>query len=416
MGARILVQVARREHLRGRLSSPAAPPPRAGGPPAPPPPYEPRVTRTAPRRAARPRLAPLVAAAALLAGCLHDVHRVEPVLPAPPPWQPDVRILVFGDFGHGTLLQRLVARGMRRATEAEPFDLAVQVGDNVYFCGPDPARPGAETCRFEADGATVAPGAVPPDDPLFRVNEGPLEGLRARGGGPLPTYLALGNHDIGWGGGRCVVPGLEPDEAARRRACLSVARRTPTWTMPARHYVVDRGPLRLVVVDTNVVVADYGGFTLDDELTFLREATRPCGAERVCFVVGHHPPAAVHGYGGARARGRSPYAERMARLVGAAGGRAQAFFAGHVHTLEHLSLDGLDVFISGSTAMGGFMPFRVRVPARAQLRFATNAWGWAVLEVGAGRWSVAFHDYTGDPLHCCEASDGETCRPVECRG
>jgi hypothetical protein len=200
---------------------------------------------------------------------------------------------------------------------------------------------------------------------------------------------------------------------ARRRTCLSVAHRSPTWTMPARHYVVDRGPLRLVVVDTNVVVADYGGFTLEDELVFVREATRSCGPERLCVVAGHHPPAVVHGYG-RRAPGPSPYAARMARLVAAAG-RARAFLGGHVHSLEHLSLDGREVFVSGSTAMGAFMNFRWRVPERATLRFATSAWGYAVLEADRRGWRVTFYDFQNAPLHCCAAEGEGPCAPVACR-
>jgi 3',5'-cyclic AMP phosphodiesterase CpdA len=362
---------------------------------------------------ALPRIAHLAAAAALAAGasCVHDVHRLDALAPAPPARSAEVRVLVLGDFGLETLTQRLVSRAIREEARRRPFDLALQLGDNLYYCGPDPARPGAEGCRFEADGATVAPGYAPPDDPLFRANEAPLQGLRARDGGPLPIYLALGNHDVGWGGGRCAVPGLGADEAARRRACLEVAHRSPAWQMPARHYVVDRGPIRLVVVDTDVVVSDYGGFTLDDEVAFVRAATADCGAGRFCFLAGHHPPAAVHGYG----RGRpSPYGARMARLV-AAGDRAVAFLAGHVHTLEHLSLGPLDVFISGSTAMGGYMRFRWKVPASAGAHFATTAWGFAVLEADRQGWWIRFQDFQGEALHCCEAGREGRCVPVDCR-
>lgn len=354
----------------------------------------------------------LCLAAAASLSCAHDVYREEPSARAAPPGAPALRILVFGDFGRRTLAQRLVARAILRANAARPFDLALQLGDNLYYCGPDPLRAGAERCRFEEDGATVAPGAEPADDPVFDENEGPLRALRGRDGAPVPMYLALGNHDIGWGGDRCAVPGLAGDEAVRRRACLEVARRTPTWTMPGRHYVVDRGPVRIVVVDTNVVVADYGGFTLDGEVEFVRRATAQCGAGRLCFLAGHHAPAAVHGY---RVGRRSPFPARMARLLAAAGGRAGAFFAGHVHTLEHLSLDGLDVFVSGSTAMGGFMRLRFVTPARATARFATTAWGYTVVEVDAlGGWTVRFHDFWGEPLYCCAASAGGTCRSMHC--
>ena len=253
------------------------------------------------------------ALATSLLACIHDVYRSEPIGPPGSRRPETLRVLVFGDFGYQSIPQRLTAGAMRRATRARPFDLALELGDNLYYCGPDPTRPGAETCRFEDDGATVAPGAKPPDDPLFRVNEAPLAGLRGRDGEALPIYLALGNHDVGLGGGRCARPVLGEVETMRRRACLSVARRTPTWTMPARHYVIDRGPVRFVVLDTNVTVRDYGGFTLQDEIAFVREATATCGAERHCFLVGHHPPAVL--LGGAR-RKPPPYAgaHRAARL------------------------------------------------------------------------------------------------------
>ncbi len=361
------------------------------------------------------RLPASALAALLLAGCVRDAY-LAPTAPGarpPPRREPAVRLLVFGDFGYATLPQWLVARAMRADTARRPFDLAIQLGDNLYKCGPDAARPGAEACRFEADGATVAPGTPAPDDPLFLVNEGPLQGLRARGGGPLPVYLALGNHDVASDGG-CATPGLPAAEAARRKACLAVARRTPTWIMPARHYVLDAGPLRLVVVDTNVVVADYGGFTLEAELDFVRGAVAGCGEGRTCLLVGHHPPAAVHHYPVRARAGPTEVQRRMARLLAAAGGKARGFLAGHVHMLEHLTLDGLEVFISGSTAMGGFHPLRHVVPARAQVRFATDAFGYAVLEAGPGWWRVEFHDDIGTERYCCEAEGDGACRAEAC--
>jgi hypothetical protein len=348
-----------------------------------------------------------IAATALLA-CAHDVLREDPVTEPRRGRTPVVRVVVLGDFGLRSIPQRLVARAVRRAHAARPFDLALLLGDNLYYCGPDPGRPGAETCRFAEDGATVAAGATQPDDPIFRVIEKPLEGMRLAGGAPLPIFLALGNHDIGWGSG-CDDRGLPPREATRRRACLSVARRTPAWTMPGRHYVIDRGPLRIVVLDTNVVVADYGGFTLEQEIAFVRQAVAPCG-ERICVLAGHHPPAAMHDF----RRHPSSFPGRMARLLAAADGRAPAFFAGHLHDLQHLSLGALDVFVSGSTAMGDFSGFRYRTPAIAQSHFASSAWGYAVLEVDAEGYAVRFHDLSGEPLHCCEAARGGPCRTVRC--
>ena len=165
------------------------------------------------------------------------------------------------------------------------------------------------------------------------------------------------------------------------------------------------------MLDTNVTDRDYGGFTLEDEIAFVREATATCGAERLCFLVGHHPPATL--LGGAP-RKAPPYAARITQLVSAAGGRARAFFGGHEHTLQHLSVDGLDVFISGSTAMGSFRSFTIRWPARAQVRFASSAWGYAVLEADERGYRIEFVDTSGAVLHCCEAGATGPCRPVSC--
>jgi len=353
------------------------------------------------------------AAAALLLGCQHELHVLDPAGPATPRRPEAVRALVFGDFGYRTVPQWLVARAMRRASAARPFDLALELGDNLYFCGPDPARGGAAACRFDADGASVAPGPAADDDPAFAENEAPLAGLRGRDGGALPVFLALGNHDVA-SSGKCAAPGLDEAEAARRRACLEVAHRTATWTMPARHYVLDRGPVRFVVVDTNVVVGDYGGFTLDEEVAFVRTATAACGPDRQCFLAGHHPPAAAHGYRVRATPGPFPFQLRMQRLLDAAGGRARAFLGGHVHTLEHLSLGGMEVFVSGSTAMGGFQRFRVQAPARARVHFATTAWGYAALEADGRGYRVDFFDTGGSPLYCCAADAAGPCRTVDC--
>jgi len=366
-------------------------------------------------RRTRPSSIALLLASTLLPGCVHDVHEIGPVGPPSPDRPGAIRVLVFGDFGASTLPQWLAARAIHGESTHRPFDLAIELGDDLYPCGPDPGRPGARGCRFAADDATVEAGGALPDDPRIQgENEAALGGLRARDGGPLPIYLALGNHDVGWGGGKCAVPGLADDQASRLRACLTVAHRAPAWSLPARHYVVDRGPLRLVVVDTNVVVSDYGGFTLEEELAFVHEATAPCGTERICFLAGHHPPAAVHGY--RVGPGPSPFRVRMARLLGAAQGPVRGFLAGHVHALEHLSLGTLEVFVSGSTAMGGYQRFRVRQPPEALPRFATTAWGFAILEVDAQGYRVRFVDVSGEALHCCEAAATGPCRPVECPG
>jgi len=335
--------------------------------------------------------------------------------PAPGPAEPPVlRALVFADFGDTTCQQAAVARGMAAAHARAPFDLALSAGDNLYECGPDPRLPGAAACAFAADANAAQPGYTPPEDPRFgKLFEGPLSQL-LRAGQPIPVYLALGNHDQN-SDSRCQEGDLEPVRLGRTRACLEVAHRGPHWRMPGRHYVVDEGPGRFVVLDSNLLIRDYGGFTLDDEVAFLHEATKGC-ERRPCFVVAHHPPASAGGKGdGDVYAGPDRFAERVRRLQEAASAPIAAWFAGHDHDLQHLrSPAGYDVFVSGNGSRWRDEKFERVRPPDAELFFASTAWGFAVLEISPGGWSVRFEDDAGAPLHCCTATFPGSCRPAAC--
>ncbi len=316
-----------------------------------------------------------------------------------------VRAFHLGDFGDATCQQAAVAAALRTAHLRTPFDLGLAVGDLVYDCGPDANRPGAAACAFASDANTVAPGFVPPTDPAFAVHDGPLAFL-----GPTPVHAALGNHDVGFGG-RCG-PGRDPASAARAKACLSVAHRAPQWHMPARHYAVDAGPARFIVIDSNLVVGDYGGFTLDDEVAFVAAHTEGCDA-RTCFLVGHHPPVTA---GSHRSDATPEYLARMARLLRAGRGRIRAYLAGHDHDLQHLRApDGLDVLVSGAGARGRWREKLepTSVPG-AQLLFGSLRWGYGVLEVSSAGWRYRFEDVDGQALHCCAAVGAGRCEPASC--
>jgi 3',5'-cyclic AMP phosphodiesterase CpdA len=321
--------------------------------------------------------------------------------PAAPPAAPAVvRALHLADFGEQNPQQAAVAGAVVAAHRRRPFDLALFPGDNLYEDGPDPSFPGAAACRFAADGNTVAPGFTPPADPIFARHEAALAPLAG-----IPVHLALGNHDV-------IAPAGETATVGRLRACLEVAHTSPVWRMPARHYLVDRGPARFIVVDSNLVKGDYGGFSFDDEVAFVAQAAAGCG-DRFCFLVGHHPPvtAGVHASDATAA-----YLARMARLVQAGGGRVRAWLAGHDHDLQHLRApDGLDVLVSGNGSRG--RPEErfetVSVPG-AVLEFASGRWGYGVLSVSPQGWAYRFEDVDGRPLYCCAAPGTARCAPVQC--
>jgi len=355
------------------------------------------------------RLALLLTPLALLGAAVGCRPAPSPAPAGPPPL---LRALVIADFGDDTFQQWWVSRALAAEAARSPLDLALVIGDNLYDCGPSTRLFGAEDCAFDQDGNRVKAGYEPPDDPRFeRAHEAALRRLRRPDGQPVPTYLALGNHDVN-ATGQCAIPGRTTEAVERNRACLEVAHHSDHWAMPARHYLLDRGPVRLIAFDSNLLERDYGGFSFDDEVAFVREATRGCDARR-CFLVAHHPPAA------ARADWRKPapadFLARVARIEAAAGPVA-GWLSGHIHDLQHLRLPaGYDLFISGNGSRGrGEAHDRVWGVPGARALWSSTSWGFAVLEIYPESWSVRYQDTWGKPLHCCTASGAGHCEPVPC--
>jgi hypothetical protein len=372
------------------------------------------------------RVAPLIGAAvALLAvtacgGCTakpgFTVRQGAALSPATAPGQAaagaGLRVLHVGDFGERTPQQRAVADAVVAAHVRAPFALALFAGDLIYPCGPDALRPGAETCAFAPDGVTVAtpPGGAP--DPAFAtLHEEPLARLLAST--PPRPVMTLGNHDV-WVKGTCTVLGLDAAVAARRKACLAVAHSSALWSLPGRHFTIDEGPARFVVLDSNVLYADYGGFTLDDELRFLDGALAGCES-RACFVLLHHPPTTSGEHESDFGTGHPERLERVRRLEAVAGHRVRAFLAGHDHDLQHLRTSaGVDVLVSGNGATGRPEERFGRTSGGGSLLFASTAWGLGVLTVRQQGWDYRFEDDRGAPLYCCAATAAGPCQPITC--
>jgi 3',5'-cyclic AMP phosphodiesterase CpdA len=325
--------------------------------------------------------------------------------------EPPLRVLLFGDFGDPNAQQRAVAEMMIGAHRRQPFDLAISLGDNVYNCGLDVTLPGARECEFDESGNTLEPGYEAPRDPRFEERfERPLLPF-ASDPKPLHVYGVLGNHDVA-SGVRCREGGLGSSELGRVRACLQVAQRSQVWRMPGRHYAIDKGAARFVVIDSNLLLGDYGGFSIDGEIDFVRDAVRTAAGRRV-FLVAHHPAATA---GTHRDDFRPAYLDRLRRVLEAGGGDISAWFAGHDHILQHVRAPGgLDAFVSGNGARGRPNErFEDVEPDDARVLFGSTEWGFAVLEVTRSGWSVRFETDRGKPLHCCRAVGSGPCEPVAC--
>jgi len=369
------------------------------------------------------RLSPLALLAALLAGCIGGRSpRVEPLRSrvGPPPaalsGPVDGRILVFGDFGEVTTQQAVVARAILEANRRRPFDVALHVGDNLNPCGPD-LRAAGTACRFDDDGSTLAPGSVARADPRFAdLYEQKLLGLVRADGSPVRTYMAIGNHDIK-SDDKCRQTRLPQPEEERLKACIEVAHRGPQWTMPARHYVLEQGSARFIVIDGLLLTGDYGGFRFDDELAFVEEAAKGCDATHHCFLASHYYPSVA----GPATRNKMPgsdlYTGRVAQVEQAMGGHLAAWLCGHAHDLQHLrDRSGTDVFIAGNTSAGRVIHYDGVFPSGSELEFFSVRWGFGVLEVHPDGWDFTFLDDANRPLHCCRAVGAGRCEPYACAG
>jgi hypothetical protein len=187
--------------------------------------------------------------------------------------------------------------------------------------------------------------------------------------------------------------------------------------MPGRHYVVDHGPARFVVIDTVLLAGDYAGFRWEDELEFVRRSSGGCGEERRCFLVGHYYADVAGDERHRAAMVRSPvYVRRVRQLEDAMGGRFSAWLAGHAHDLQHIrTASGYDEFIAGASAKTHRTRFAGPF-AGGRAEYWSAQWGFGVLEVQPGGWEVELVGRDHRRLHCCRAAGNGPCEPYPCAG
>jgi tartrate-resistant acid phosphatase type 5 len=259
--------------------------------------------------------------------------RVPPPLFALKPKGKTLRVITLGDFGAGAPEngqiagepQKQVAAAMLKAQKAKGFDFGITLGDNFYPTGmfsPTDAR--WKTLWSELY------------DPL-----------------KLKFYVTFGNHD--WG---------SVDSPA-----AELMYENPSWMLPAPYYTFTAGPVQFFALDTNEVS--------ELQLTWLRDALAKSTA-RWKVVYGHHPiySAGQHGDG----------KTLIARLLPVLKDRADIYFAGHEHDMQHLKAEGgVHFFING----GGGAKIR-EIKPNARSIFAQSAYGFSTLEADNDKIVVKF--------------------------
>jgi hypothetical protein len=237
-----------------------------------------------------------------------------------------VRVLAFGDFGDGSEPQKRVAASMLRYHQQHPFDFAITLGDNFYPRGME----SPSDSRWDTWWSALY-------DPLN-----------------IQFYASFGNHD--WN---------QPNSPA---AEILFSGRSPSWRMPAAYYTFEAGPVQFFALDTDIIS--------EAQLLWLTEALDKSRATWK-VVYGHHP---IYSAGD-----HEDNEEKIAQLLPVLKGRADIYFAGHDHDMQHLKPEGsLHFFVAGT---GGKL--RTIQPGPRSL-FARSARGFAVLDADAATLTVKF--------------------------
>ncbi|MCD0157029.1 metallophosphoesterase [Deinococcus sp. 6GRE01] len=300
-----------------------------------------------------------------------DVQAALPALPAE-----RLRVLVMGDQGTGTDVQRRVAAAMREVCAREGCDLGVGLGDNFYPSGPKDVNSRLFRERF----ADVY---------------GPLS---------VPFLMVPGNHDESW------LVGGDGADARGAEVQVAYSRLNAQWVMPGRSY---RAPVADLVeffaVDTAPLAAYLPGLRPAErpggawdaaQRTWLSGAVRGSGA-RWRLVLGHHPPFSNGRHGDAGRYDDLPLTFQrggaVRDLYGAACGVADVILSGHVHALEVFAPQpgcaGTWTAVSGAAGEVGGGPVGTRPAAFAAygqpgfLRLeitpdALTVWAYTVAEDG----------------------------------
>ena len=260
-----------------------------------------------------------------------------PVFPVAPTDAP-IRVLAFGDFGNGSPDQKRVAQTIGTYHQAQPFNLAITLGDNFYSVGMES-----------------------PADPRWRTW---FEDLYAPLG--IPFFASLGNHD--WG---------HPDSPA---AEILYTGKTPTWRMPASYYTFTAGPVQFFALDTqSVALAQKQREWLDRELSNSQARWK--------IVYGHHP---IYSDGNYEDR-----PDLIASLLPILANRADAYICGHDHNLQALQPQrGVRFYVAGG---GGAGLYDVTESPRSL--FVSRSNGFAVLDADANRLVIKLVDDTGKVVY-----------------
>ena len=275
-----------------------------------------------------------------------------------------VRFVALGDTGKGNPQQAQVGRAIGQVCATQGCDFVVLLGDNFYPSGV------TSTTDPKWDSAFVKP----------------YEPVKA------PFYAVLGNHDYGGNGS-----GSELEKGAFQVAYSQV---NPKWRMPASHYKWSVRGVDFFAADTNRSM-----YHLDDPVRANFEAWLPASTATWKIVFGHHPLLSNGKHGNAGSYDSVPFVPIAngegvkTFLEDRVCGRADAYFAGHDHSLQWLkstctregSTIQTELLISGS----GSSPTGIDTPARNPYHWQSGSLGFVYVVVDGRTLTGTYFDADG---------------------
>lgn len=323
-------------------------------------------------------------AAASLAGC-RSSRAFQALLVVPRPTasldhsaKPSLRILVFGDSGEAGPKQTVAARGMKEACAAQPCDLALVLGDNIYQKGVSSASDPKLASEFHAA-----------FDPLG-----------------LQFWIVPGNHD--W-----YNPTTSPSQAALQPAIDHTgdpSNTTGSWKMPAAHYGVPGLPpwLHVFGLDSSVLqdLVNQPQGKHAAELQKAADVQLAAARTALCNQTGWRILAAHHftySNGSEHGGDSGKLAPMLHPIIADCGVRL--FLSGHDHHQEHLSVTfpvaggsySYEQVIQGAASRS--RPVGHFVKSGAVQKWVAPSIGFSIVDVSPTALTVSFY-----------VCDSEACR------
>lgn len=270
-----------------------------------------------------------------------------------------LNFLIFGDWGrNGEPDQARVAAQMALAAKKIQPRFVVSVGDNFYEVGVTSATDPQWQSSFE----NVY------NDPALQI----------------PWHVILGNHDYC---GNC-------------EAQLEYSRHHPRWNMPARYFqqthkidgtvaadffYLDTTPMVQKYKKHEIMRANVESQDVNKQIAWFTDALAASPAPWK-IVIGHHPI-----YSGGEHGDTRELVKHILPLLHEY--KAQAWFNGHDHDLQHLVAGDLNMFCTGAGSQ--FRPTRKTVRSK----FAKAGSGFTTVSLQADRMLVTMTGDRGNILY-----------------